>query len=499
VSGLTSNTNCHPEQSEGSDVTRLANQTYIMKRSSFIQNIAFVTGGFILSRHLPADLISKGKKIKGQVLSKGKGIAGVVISDGFNVVATDKKGRYEFEPNPAAVSIFVSTPSGYEFKNTNGISRHYHPTEGMNADKLNFELTPLNKDDNEHQFIIWADPQVKNAKDVEKMMNQSVPDVQKLVAAAGAGTLLHGITVGDIVWDELHLFADYDKAVAQMGIPFFQCLGNHDMDYNKGPDENSDDTFQKTYGPTYYSFNRGQVHYVVMDDVRYLGKEREYDGYISEAQLEWLKKDLSFVGNDKLIVLCVHIPVHNGVKNNKDLYAILGDRKVHIMSGHTHYHRNVITGNIFEHNHGTVCGAWWTGPICGDGTPCGYGVYKVKGNELEWHYQSTGQSAEHQMKIFMKEEAGQKKMEVNIWNHDPAWKTEYWIDGVNKGSLQQNEAFDPDAYATLLGPDLPKPRGFAEPRKTEHMFHAAIPEGTKQVKVVAIDRFGKKFESTYNA
>jgi hypothetical protein len=99
----------------------------------------------------------------------------------------------------------------------------------------------------------------------------------------------------------------------------------------------------------------------------------------------------------------------------------------------------------------------------------------------------------------MKEEAGQKKMQVNIWNHDPEWKTEYWIDGVNKGSLQQNEAFDPDAYATLLGPDLPKPRGFAEPRKTEHMFQASIPAGSKEIKVVAIDRFGKKFESRYNA
>ena len=89
-----------------------------------------------------------------------------------------------------------------------------------------------------------------------------------------------------------------------MGIPFFQCLGNHDMDYRKGGDETSDDTFQRVYGPTYYSFNRGQVHYVVMDNVRYLGKEREYDGFFQQHQLDWLKKDLSFVSRDKLIVLC---------------------------------------------------------------------------------------------------------------------------------------------------------------------------------------------------
>ncbi|MFN2440477.1 MAG: metallophosphoesterase, partial [Chitinophagaceae bacterium] len=102
----------------------------------------------------------------------------------------------------------------------------------MNRKKaINFDLVPLDINDDEHQFIIWADPQTKNAGDVEKMMTQSVPDVQKWVADTGPDALLHGITVGDIAWDDLKLFEDYDKAVEKMGIPFFQCLGNHDMDY----------------------------------------------------------------------------------------------------------------------------------------------------------------------------------------------------------------------------------------------------------------------------
>ena len=67
---------------------------------------------------------------------------------------------------------------------------------------------------------------------------------------AQTGTLLHGICVGDIVWDAHEHFADYDKAVGAMGIPFYQCLGNHDMDYDKGGDDASDDTFQSLYGPT---------------------------------------------------------------------------------------------------------------------------------------------------------------------------------------------------------------------------------------------------------
>jgi hypothetical protein len=329
------------------------------------------------------------------------------------------------------------------------------------------------------------------------MMTSSVPDVQKLVAAAGASALVHGITVGDIVWDELKLFHDYSKAVEKMGIPFFQCMGNHDMDYRKGGDETSDDTFHEVFGPSWYSFNRGKAHYVVLDDVRYLGKEREYDGHISATQLEWLKKDLAFVPKENLIIICLHIPVHNGVKNNQELYDIIKDRNVHIMSGHTHYNVNVIKNNVFEHNHGTVCGAWWTGPICGDGTPCGYGVYKVKGNQLSWHYQSTGMNADHQFSIHVSDhDASNKQVLVNIWNADVGWKTDIKIDGVSKGSLEQFEGFDPVAYSTLLGPELPKPRGFAEPKKTNHLYKALVPSNAQEVTITATDRFGKKYSTT---
>lgn len=465
-----------------------------MKRRSFLQNIAWLTGGVLIANRLPAATNYGAKKIKGRVAAHGKGIKGVVVSDGYSVVATNDNGKYELEPHPAATAIFVSTPAGYAFNHSDGIARHYRMLKDISKKSVDFELEKLDKDDNEHQFIIWADPQVKSDKDVDKMMKQSVPDVQKLVAAAGTGTLLHGITVGDIVWDEHKHFPDYDRAVKQMGIPFFQCLGNHDMDYNLGGDETSDKTFQEFYGPTYYSFNRGKVHYVVMDNVRYLGKDREYDGFFQQHQLDWLQKDLALVDKDQLIVLCVHIPVHNGVKNNTALYSLLQDRRVHIMSGHTHYHRNVITGNIYEHNHGTVCGAWWTGPICGDGTPCGYGVYKVKGTELEWHYQATGESADHQLHVFVNNlDATQKQVQVNIWNYDPAWQTSYSVDGDNKGPLEQFEGFDPAAYAALLGPDLPKPRGFAEPKKTDHLFKAVVPATAREIKITATDRFGKKY------
>lgn len=469
-----------------------------MNRRKFIQQFSWLTGGLILAGELPFSAqAGTARKIKGKVSAAGRGIAGVVVSDGYSVMQTDSKGRFEMQPHAAATSVFLSTPAGYAFLQENNITRHYNKLSMAGKKEINFKLTKLERDDNEHRFFIWADPQVKNAADVKRMMNESVPSVQKMIKAMGNDHLLHGITVGDIVWDELKLFDDYSKAVAAMGIPFFQCLGNHDMDYNHGGDENSDDTFQETFGPTYYSFNRGQVHYVVMDNVRYLGKDREYDGFFQQHQLDWLQKDLSFVPKDKLIVLCVHIPVHKGTKNNDVFYALLQDRDVHIMSGHTHYHKNVIQGKIFEHNHGTVCGAWWSGDICEDGTPNGYGVYSVKGTDLSWHYQSTGQEQDHQMKIYFREPEGDTRlMQVNIWNYDPQWKTEYWVDGVAQGTLEQFEGLDPVAYKNMLGPKMPKKRSFAEPKLTDHLFKAIIPAGSKEVTVLATDRFGNKYKTT---
>lgn len=470
-----------------------------MNRRSFIQKSALLgTTLFVSLKAFPFSSAFLDNKISGKITSKGKGIAGVVVSDGFNVVQSDKSGKYTIDINPLAKFVWISTPSGYEFKTESHIAKYYESAIGKTD--LNFELNPLKLKDNQHNFIIWADPQVKNKKDVAQMMETSVPDTIKTIKSMNPKIPVHGITVGDIVWDNHELFADYNTAVAEMGIPFFQALGNHDMDYRMGGDETSDKTFQEHYGPTYYSFNRGKAHYVVLDDVRYLGTERNYDGYINQQQLDWLAKDLKYVAKDALLIINLHIPVHNAVKNNTDFYAILnGFTNVHIMSGHTHYNRNVITNGIFEHNHGAVCGAWWTGPICEDGTPRGYGVYEVDGTNLKWHYQPTGLSKKEQVHIYVDDLTNQKRLIANVWNWDPNWKVEYFLDGKAMGALEQQKGYDPLSVSLYKGDKLPAGRTFPEPSKTEHLFVAHFEPSVKNVQVIATDRFGEKFEAEFKA
>ena len=463
-----------------------------MNRRSFIQSLGFLTGSAFISLHADAFSPLWADGIKGRVTDGGKGIPNVAISDGYTVVTTNKDGIYSIRPNALATNIFLSTPSGYEFKTDYQVARQYETLGSKNA--YDFKLKKLKKNDSKHNFIIWADPQVKTKKDVKQMMDTSVPDVKQLIKEMGPDALVHGVCVGDIVWDNHALFPDYNNAVAQMGIPFFQALGNHDMDYRMGGDETSDKTFKEIYGPTYYSFNRGKAHYIVLDDVRYLGTERLYDGYISEAQLAWMAQDLQHVSKDQLVIICLHIPVHNGVKNRDAFYAILeGHQNVHIMSGHTHYNVNKIQNGIYEHNHGAVCGAWWTGPICSDGTPRGYGVYEVDGTKLKWYYKATGKPKEHQVSVYMETLTNQKRFIANVWNWDPEWKVVYELDGKLMGEPEKIDGYDPLSVELYKGEKLPITRSFAEPHRTNHLFMAHFNPSVKKVKVIATDRFGEKF------
>lgn len=493
----------------------------MLNRRSFLKNLGF-TGPLLTmpGALLQAKPFAKRNNtdlsaitLKGKVHSKGKGIAGVSVTDGINISQTDKNGQYELESNATAAFVYISVPSGYAFPEKKGIAAFYRPiSKGSNTVNNDFELTKLDTDDRKHNFVVWADTQMISKKDVELLMSQSVPDLQGLVQSYPKGTLFHGIGCGDLVWDHFELFEDYKRAVELSGIPFYNVIGNHDMDLDARSDDQSANTFKQQFGPTWYSFNRGDIHYVVLDDVFFIGAAKKYIGYITENQLQWLEQDLATVKPGSTVVVSLHIPTFTGasrrankeeepggtVANRKHLYKLLAPFKVHIMSGHTHFNDNWEEGDIMEHNHGTVCGAWWTGPICGDGTPAGYGVYEVDGSDIKWYYKSTGLAKEKQLRVYEKGRIKEYPDEIsaNVWNWDSKWKVEWYEDGVLKGNMEHRVAYDPWAVELYAGPLLPKKHKFVEPTLNDHMFFAKPSPDAKKITVKATDRFGNVYEET---
>lgn len=165
------------------------------------------------------------------------------------------------------------------------------------------------------------------------------------------------------------------------------------------------------------------------------------------------------------------------------------------MSGHTHYNNNYTKNGVYEHVHGTVCGAWWTGPVCGDGTPRGYGVYEVKGNELSWYYKSTGESKDYQFSVHTEELTNQKRLMVNVWNWDAEWKVEWWANGKYMGKMEATKGFDPLTVKLYKGDKLPQGRTFAEPKRTDHLFMAHVNPEINNIKIKVTDRFGKVYQA----
>src|SRR5690606_37233569 len=176
-------------------------------------------------------------------------------------------------------------------------------------------------------------------------------------------------------------------------------------------------------------------------------------GYIAEQQFTWLEHDLVQVKPGSTVVVSVHIPLNTRVKrrnphevepiggvvsNRRELYRLLKPYQSHIMSAHTHFNEKVFEGdNVIEHVHGTVCGAWWTGPICYDGTPNGYGVYEVDGSEIKWYHKAVGYDRNHQFRVYPLGSDKQKPeyFSVNVWNWDPAWKVAWFENGEPRGEM----------------------------------------------------------------
>ena len=442
----------------------------------------------------------------------GKGIAGVAVTDGINVVRTDRKGAYILESTNEAAFVYISLPSGYEVPTNGGIAEFYRKIESHHGVfKADFYLKKMARSDLRHYTILWADPQINNMEQAGQLHSTAVPDAKILATELLKSGPVLGIAAGDIAWDAAPIIPEYKKAVKETGIPFFQVLGNHDMNVNVRSDECSDSSFSENFGPSWYSFNRGEAHYVILDNVFYYSNGYNYIGYLTERQLKWLEQDLASVKPGSLVFVSMHISGYTEEKrrnrlktdnpgnvtfNRRFLFDMLKPFKAHLLTGHTHYNENRTEAGVYEHIHGAVCAAWWTIPICDDGTPAGYGVYEVNGTNVKWYYKSIGFGREYQMRTYNRGAYPKKPADiaVNVWNWDKEWKVVWYEDGILKGPMRQEVDFDADAVRLMSGGGKPEKYSWIEPRLTDHLFFATPDASARKVSVEATDRFGSKYK-----
>jgi len=451
-------------------------------------------------------------RIRGRVRSGGRGVGGVPVSDGWDVVLTGRDGAFEIVSSSDRDFLRVSVPSGFKIpRSDTGTAHFYHSIEAGPRGEMeaSFDLEPLEGSDESHALFLLADIQTEDAQEMQWFHEQTVPDVRRTLQDLGTVEAV-GIADGDIMYDHLELFPDFEAGVAKTGIPFFQVVGNHDLDQESPVDDGSTRTFNRHFGPRYYSFDRGAAHYVVLDDVFWHGFG--YLGYVGSDQLRWLENDLRFVEAGRPVIVACHIPVLGGrhvrtesrypspgisVANRERLYRLLEPYQAHILSGHTHENEHVFEGGTHEQVVGAVCGAWWSGPICGDGTPNGYAVYEVRGEEVTWRYKGTGLPSEEQLRVYPAgtDPAAPEDMVANVWDWDPEWTVVWYEGGDRRGQMDRRVGTDPLSETLHRGEDLPPRRSWVDPYTVGHLFYAPVSVEARDVRAEATDRFGRVYSA----
>lgn len=376
-----------------------------------------------------------GTTVYGIVSSAGVGVENVVVSDGAEVTVTNEKGIYQLKSAKKWGYVFISVPSGYEVPSV-GVLPQFHRALKNNADvveRADFKLEKVDGQDS-YKIFMLGDMHLANRTGDLGQFAQFTSDLTDYMTRH-KGEKMYALTLGDMTWDlywylNSYYFPQYLNTINSQikNLQIFHTMGNHDNDFQTRSDYDAAVKYVDQICPTYYSFNIGKVHYVVMDDIdcsSYDGStSRNYVKSLSAEQLDWLAKDLSHVAKTTPVVVAMHAqvfyPTTSGFKIDHDqvntlrLFDILDGYTVRFVTGHTHKLFNVtpdapiVDGHNFrEYNSGSVCASWWWSGnltpgihIGTDGTPGGYGIWDVTGTDFQCLYKSTGWPEEYQFRSY---------------------------------------------------------------------------------------------------
>jgi len=472
------------------------------------------------------------------------GIRKVAVSNGRDVVVTDRRGRYRLPVEDDTI-VFVVKPEGWTTpSDENQIPRFYyiHKPAGSPADldfpgvaptgplpdRIDFPLY-RQREPQSFRAILFGDTQLYSIDELNLLAHDIVEELIGVEAA-------FGVTLGDLVGDDLSLFDPLNRVVSRIGIPWYNVIGNHDLNVRAVSDQYSDETFERVYGPATYAFAYGRVHFIVLDDVVYQGVNTEqqtagyYDGGLSKRQLEFVENYLSTVPRRRLVVLMTHIPFDSPphlVPEHRALLEILGERPhTFSLAAHTHFQEsqffdieNGSDGPASHHQliHATTSGSWWLGAAdeigiphatmrCG--APNGYSILRFDGHRYSVRFNAARRPSDYQMNIFApesttSEKSGEAEILVNVFAGSERSRVEMRLGDTGDWTLLKREAREDPYYLAAIERDLernPKPTYYLPPAiESPHLWvgtlPANVPVGTHALEVRTTDMYGQVFRA----
>lgn len=493
-----------------------------------------------------------------RILDAGEaGIPGVAVSNGETVVLTDADGKYTLEVlDPGIVFVikpgdWIVTPSPdspfpafYYLHRPHGSPPLKHggvPSTGSLPEEINFPLQPQSID-GPVRILMLGDTQVRDFQEIQYFLRDMMGEILGMDVACGC-------ILGDNVFNNPKVFAPLKQAVAQAGLPWHFVPGNHDADFDAPACQYSYETFQRELGPAWYAAAYGNVHLIVLNDIRYDLPSEDYHAELGKEQQAFVRNYLAHVSPESFIVLLMHIPIMK-IADRAELYETIAAFPNCIsLSAHTHSHAHCFLGAADgwpgkeTHHHiiqGTACGSWYRGfpnavgipeAVMADGTPKGYSVLTIDGSEYDLAYQASGRPASYQMDVYAPErlEAGDnavRQVVVNFFNgtercrvemrmKDGPWtamerftgyapyytdlqeRRDRFVKLVAKGrGLQELDEETIGRIESQFRPAIG--RGMPDAAETGHLWRAPVPEGLtpgfNRVEVRAKDMFNREHE-----
>ena len=475
-----------------------------------------------------AEPMADGSTIYGRVSTEqGEPVVGCVVSDGKQCVTTDNNGHYALKSDMANTRfVFISIPDGYQIPHRKSVIQNFRRiARYQKGATANFTLAKRTQPTDKYTVIMIGDPQMRGLGidgSGERYRDVVLPDIEQYKKTTSGE--FFAINLGDLVYNWMAGYDDYMDISSTMSYPVCHVIGNHDYDQlNILEGKLGTPYFEEYVSPTYYSFNIGKVHYVMVNSIEYSREnaKKHYKSGLDDEQMKWLEEDLKYVPKDHTIFICGHANLFKkpgtspngsyGKYNvNYERYKALLMPYKRIYSWSGHYHTNygfdyAGKANYEDMQHvSAITAARCIGTLRSNmemdngGVPNGYMVVEVDGENFEWWYKSVGYDRSHQMRTYSPIRTGDGYVKANIWNYtDGYWSdVEWWENGQKVGTFEHFAEFDP-AYVELHATRLTHLRGtaakYAKPGKSRYMFRIKPSEGVRSGEIRVTDNFGKTY------
>lgn len=484
-----------------------------------------VKGGEFSNYAEVAEPMADGSTIYGRVATEqGEPVVGCVVSDGKQCVATDSNGHYTLKSDMANTRfVFISIPAGYQIPYRKSVIQNFRriPRHQKGA-TANFTLAKRTEPTDKYTVIMIGDPQMRGLGidgSGERYRDVVLPDIEQYKKTRSGE--FFAINLGDLVYNWMAGYDDYMDISATTTYPMCHVIGNHDYDQsNIIEGKLGTPYFEEYISPTYYSLTIGKVHYVMVNSIEYSREDgkKHYKSGLDDEQMKWLEEDLKFVPKDYTIVICGHAQLfkkkgsspngsHGKYNVNYERYTELLKQYKKVYSWSGHYHTNngySYAGNEkfpgMDHIEAiTVARCIGTlrsnMEIDNDGTPNGYMVVEVDGENFDWWYKVVGKDRSYQMRAYTPTRTGDGYVKVNIWNYTQGYWSdiEWWENGKKVGTFEKSKELDPD-YVELHAAKLTHLKGtaakYAKPAKSDYIYRVKPSEGVTSGEIRVTDNFG---------